>query len=291
MLSKIKSSLGYKISFLTLVVGLISIVAFSIFSYFYLENLQLKLLNKEMNAISTLFEASLSNNANLSKEYSKIEDIRKIHNPSGIINEFMDKIAKNSKYPIQLKLASQKPANLLFISNEKDDELINELKSSGKNSIAVIEPDVNNIPVYYYVKAIKVEKSCLSCHGQNPPSFMKKYYDNRGTGYKENDIIAAAIFSSPISYIKEENIKTIALFVGILAVLFLAIILVLNALLNKLVIKPIQDLTKSAEEISMGELSTEIKQTSTDEIGKLQASFERMRISLSKLMDLIDHDK
>ena len=69
MLSKVKSSLGYKISFLTLVVGLVSIIVFSIFSYFYLENLQLKLLNKEMNAISTLFEASLSNNANLSKEY------------------------------------------------------------------------------------------------------------------------------------------------------------------------------------------------------------------------------
>jgi methyl-accepting chemotaxis protein len=224
----------------------------------------------------------------LSKEFSDIENIKKVHNPAGIINEFMDKISKNSKYPIQLKLASEKPANLLFISNEKDDELINKLKASRKNNISVIEPDVNNIPVYYYVKAIKVEKGCLHCHGQNPPHFMEKYYDNRGTGYKENDIIAAAIFSSPISYIKEENIKTITLFVSILAVLFLVIILILNSLLNKLVIKPIQELTKSAEEISMGEISREIKQSSYDEIGKLQASFERMRISLSKLIEIMD---
>jgi protein-histidine pros-kinase len=103
--------------------------------------------------------------------------------------------------------------------------------------------------------------------------------------------MAAAIFSSPIQYIKEENLKTIITFLAVLTVLFLLIIVILNVLINRLVVKPIKDLTETAEAISMGELSKEIKETSEDEIGKLQGSFERMRLSLSKIMEMMESEK
>ncbi len=288
MLSMIKKSLQYKITFITLLIGIVTLVIFGIFSYSYLNNLQLKLLNKEMTSISNLFISDIKDRAKVIQGKKDIKLIKAIHNPSGLINRFMDEHSKSSEYPVQLKVASQNPTNLLFISNEKDDQLINKLKVSGKDEYSVIEPDVNNIPVYYYVKAIKAEKGCLSCHGKNPPSFMKKYYDGRGTGYSEGDIMAAAIFSAPIQYIKEENMATIITFVAVLAVLFVLIIAVLNVLIHKLVVKPIQELTEAAEAISMGELSKEIKETSEDEIGKLQASFERMRLSLSKLIEMLE---
>jgi methyl-accepting chemotaxis protein len=244
-----------------------------------------------MNSLSTLFIADFKDRSKIVQDSNDINLIKSVHNPSGTINKFMDELSKSSEYPVQLKLASQNPANLLFISSEKDDQLISKLKNSGKDSYAVIEPDVNNIPVYYYVKAIKADSSCLKCHGKTPPSFMKEYYNNRSTGYSEGDIMAAAIFSSPIQYIKEENLKTIITFLAVLTVLFLLIIVILNVLINRLVVKPIKDLTETAEAISMGELSKEIKETSEDEIGKLQGSFERMRLSLSKIMEMMESEK
>ncbi|MDQ7037695.1 MAG: HAMP domain-containing protein, partial [Aquificota bacterium] len=56
---------------------------------------------------------------------------------------------------------------------------------------------------------------------------------------------------------------------------------------KKYVEEPINTLIEHTERISMGEVDQRIPITSKDEIGRLAEAFERMRVSIKKVMDLL----
>jgi len=74
-----------------------------------------------------------------------------------------------------------------------------------------------------------------------------------------------------------------------LAVVFLLIIVSLNIMLRAIVIRPVVRMSKLAEQISTGDIEgTEFDERGRDEIGKLAASFNRMRRSLEKAFKMLD---
>jgi|WetSurMetagenome_2_1015567.scaffolds.fasta_scaffold00217_15 methyl-accepting chemotaxis protein len=78
-----------------------------------------------------------------------------------------------------------------------------------------------------------------------------------------------------------------ALFVNI--VIYLAILILISVAINyslkKTVIGPVINLTRVADDISMGKLSEKIEVTSNDEISKLAKSIDRLRQSVKKLLE------
>ncbi len=77
------------------------------------------------------------------------------------------------------------------------------------------------------------------------------------------------------------------LFVGILTLTFALALLIINFLLRRVVITPLNTISAAANEVSMGNMDAEFDASSKDEIGKLAAAFKRMKTSLLMAMDML----
>ncbi len=94
-----------------------------------------------------------------------------------------------------------------------------------------------------------------------------------------------------LNYAKS-NPFTFALFLGFLTFQAALIPIVMTyLLLKKEVIDPLQDISERMEKISMGELEQEIPVEREDEIGHLQESFERMRMSLRVIVEKLENEE
>ena len=94
-----------------------------------------------------------------------------------------------------------------------------------------------------------------------------------------------------LNYAKTNPI-TFALFLGFLTFQAALIPIVMTYfLLKKEVIDPLQDIAQRMEKISMGELEQEIPVEREDEIGHLQESFERMRMSLRVIVEKLENEE
>jgi protein-histidine pros-kinase len=70
---------------------------------------------------------------------------------------------------------------------------------------------------------------------------------------------------------------------------FVLLFIIVNILLSRLVSKPLSQMSRLANEISMGNLDLpEFSENRRDEVGVLARSFNRMRRSLEKAMKLIE---
>jgi HAMP domain-containing protein len=80
--------------------------------------------------------------------------------------------------------------------------------------------------------------------------------------------------------------RTLLLTIMVIVTLTAAVIGAVLALVStRSVVKPIRKIVQAADKMSMGDLDTPIEVTSQDEIGELQASVERMRVSLKAVME------
>jgi len=70
-------------------------------------------------------------------------------------------------------------------------------------------------------------------------------------------------------------------------IIFLGLTLFILFALERLVFKPLEVLERKAEEIARGNVDEPIEISSDDEIGKLAQTFERMRVSIKKVMDIL----
>jgi len=75
---------------------------------------------------------------------------------------------------------------------------------------------------------------------------------------------------------------------GSLLVIFTIVFVMLNLLLDRMIVRPITQIAKTADEISVGNLSLpEIKAESKDEIGTLVVAFNRLRRSTEEAIRLL----
>jgi protein-histidine pros-kinase len=139
---------------------------------------------------------------------------------------------------------------------------------------------------------IKVEASCLECHSSPstaPAALVKVYGRDNGFNWKTGDIVGAQIVSVPMSLpIKIADREFKALMVSLGSV-FLVTLVLLDAALIALVVRPVSRLSRMADEISKGNLQVpEIPVKGSDEIAQLARSFNRMYVSLAKAIKLLE---
>jgi HAMP domain-containing protein len=139
---------------------------------------------------------------------------------------------------------------------------------------------------------IKVEASCLECHSSPstaPAALVKVYGRDNGFNWKMGDIVGAQIVSVPMSLpIKIADREFKALMVSLGSV-FLVTLVLLDAALIVLVVRPVSRLSRMADEISKGNLQVpEIPAKGSDEIAQLARSFNRMYVSLAKAIKLLE---
>src|SRR5271166_2308388 len=183
------------------------------------------------------------------------------------------------------KEAALNPTNPADLAKDWEKELIEKLGANpelGKD-ISIRSTEAGPQYTVTYPLIIK-DESCLICHStpeRAPPSMVAIYGAKNGFGWKLNQTIVAQIISIPMSAADARVWRNLMFFVGISSVIFLASLILLNVLLGRYVISPVNRMAKIAEAYSMGDNSVgEFEYSGSDEVASLSRSFNRMRRNL-----------
>jgi len=102
-------------------------------------------------------------------------------------------------------------------------------------------------------------------------------------------VIGAQIVSVPMDLPIRNANRAFYTFMGSLSVVFVALFIILNVMMSVLIVRPITRMSKAADAISTGNMEIpEFSETGGDEVALLRKSFNRMRRSLEKAIELIE---
>jgi methyl-accepting chemotaxis protein len=142
--------------------------------------------------------------------------------------------------------------------------------------------------LFYIARPIVISKqSCLECHSRPqdaPKTMIAKYGDKHGFGWKLNEIIGSQTIFVPAEQILNNAKQLFLSSMGIIIAIFGMTIALVNIWMRKQVVKPVTNMARMVEAISMGDLEAQLDSDRGDEIGLLAQSISRLKISLQMAM-------
>ncbi len=216
--------------------------------------------------------------------------------PTYSVREVFEIFRKHKDYANFIyKDATLNPTNL---RDKADDFESNIVKEFRKNP-AVIDKSgfrtVSGEKLFYTARPFKIEQqSCLRCHStpeQAPKSQLATYGRNNGFGWKLNDIVATQIVYVPAEDIASQANRSFLIVLAVLAAIFTIIVIVINFLLKKTILKRIKNIASVAEKVSVGDMDASFGKQDKDEIGALAEAFNRMKYSLEIALSMLNNPK
>ena len=142
---------------------------------------------------------------------------------------------------------------------------------------------------YLVSSAPKVsKKGCLRCHGdpeRAPQDVTETYGTQTGYGYRENEVVGVSVVGVPLEDIQTLTLNRSLLVIGGITLIYALLFLVVNLLVKRLILVPIENITELAKAVSKGEIDREVVvHRRNDEIADLANAFELMRRSLVTAM-------
>jgi HAMP domain-containing protein len=211
--------------------------------------------------------------------------------PAYSANTYFAQLQK--KFPeYAYKEATLNPTNPVNRATDWEADLVEEFRKSPGTTELVGERDTPNGRQLYMARPMKVSSpACLTCHDTPdgaPRTMIEKYGNANGFGWKLNDIVTAQIVAVPTHLATERARGVFITFMASLAGVFLLLAVAINALVILLVIRPVNELSKLATDVSLGNSEiAEFPANGKDEIGELSQSFNRMGRSLVEAMKLL----
>ncbi len=212
--------------------------------------------------------------------------------PAYSANEYFNQLRK--KYPdYSYREATLNPTNPINRASDWEADIVRYFRQSPQQAELMGERDTPNGRVLYIARPLKlVIPGCLECHDtpqRAPATLIERYGSANGFGWKLNDILTAQIVSAPTQLPIKRAKTALAGFLISLAVVLVAIMLALNAMLILLVVRPVNQLSKLANEVSLGNLDApEFRPPGKDEIADLAEAFNRMRKSLVHAIKMLE---
>jgi len=198
------------------------------------------------------------------------------------------------RYPqFYYKEAALNPTNPSDLAKDWEVEIIETLRKNPgiERDVRIRDTDTGAFYTATYPLVIR-NKDCLVCHStpdKAPPSLVALYGPKNGFGWNLNETIGAQIISVPMSNADAKIWKSFILFIAITSAIFLCLLVLLDLMLHRLVILPVRTMAATAEKVSMGDATVaEYEYASTDEVGSLSRSFNRMRRSLDSAMKMLE---
>jgi protein-histidine pros-kinase len=199
----------------------------------------------------------------------------------------------HSSYPdYVLRQAALNPTNLDDRATQWETDLINYFRDNPSQKEHVGERDTPVGPVLYIASPIAAVDGCLQCHSQPgvaPVGLLKRYGRDHGFGWKKKQIIGAQIVSVPMSVAIAAVNKGFHILLISLGAIFLLAILLIDAAVYFVVIRPLRRVSRAADIVSKGDVDQpplEVK--GRDEIAQVTASFNRMHTSLLKAFEMLN---
>jgi HAMP domain-containing protein len=183
-----------------------------------------------------------------------------------------------------IRMVSDNPLNQENYPDGLELKVLEMLRHGNTDNGIKMTGVIDNRSYLISATATKVKDGCLVCHGSPktaPQEITNKYGKTSGYGWKSGSIIGANLVGVPVADLNTAVLNRFALVTGAITVLFAFVLLVLTRVVQKQIIEPIQDITDTAKEISLGRRNTPVKSKRNDEIGALTRSFELMRRSIN----------
>jgi len=213
--------------------------------------------------------------------------------PAFSATEVFENFRKNETYKnFFYKEATLNPTNLRDKADKFETKLVEQFRNQPETTEITGFRTVPGGEVFYIARPLAIKKeSCLRCHStpeNAPKSQLATYGAEWGFGWKLNEIVAAQMISVPSDEVFASARQSLSLVMGILVGIFAIVVLCLNFFLKRAVIQPIKKISRVAQQVSTGDMAADFEQTSSDEIGVLAASFNRMKSSLEIAMKLLN---
>jgi protein-histidine pros-kinase len=191
------------------------------------------------------------------------------------------------------KEATLNPTNPRDRAVDWETDLINEFVKNAELKEITGLRDTPKGQSLYIAHPIRItDPACLECHSipsAAPRSMIARYGEANGFGWQLNDVIGMQIVSVPTSVPLKNAEAALRTFMISFAALFIVVFLILNLLLRFLIVRPIIKLSQMADAVSLGDFSEpELPEKGRDQIAQLSRSFNRMRRSLVKAMQLLE---
>ena len=199
------------------------------------------------------------------------------------------------KYPdYSYKEATLNPTNPRDRATDWEADVVNQFRNGTvKGTELVGERDTAGGQALYLARPIQIkDAACLACHNtvaEAPKTMIELYGPANGFGWKLNEIIGAQIVSVPSALPIQRANHTFKVFMLLLTLVFVVTFILLNVMLHSIVIQRVKQLSKLADEVSLGHLETaEFKTKSKDEIGVLTEALARMNKSLVQAIKMLE---
>lgn len=118
--------------------------------------------------------------------------------------------------------------------------------------ISGLFPCVLGLAVAHTQVVLGADPGCLVCHGavQDAPKTMVDLYgDANGFGWKLNEVVGSQVVSVPMSIPLDRAMGAFETFMLLTGLVFVALAIVLNLLLHRIVIRPVMRMSTIAEDI------------------------------------------
>jgi HAMP domain-containing protein len=191
------------------------------------------------------------------------------------------------------KEATLNPTNPANRSTEWESDIIQQFRNHAALAEVIGERQTPTGAALYLARPIRIkDASCLACHGvpgDAPRTMTALYGSNNGFGWKLNEVVGSQIVSVPLAVPYEKANYAFRVFMASQMAVFVVIFIVVNVALRSIVIRPVRKMAMIADQVSSGDLAVpEFSGGGNDEIAQLGHSFNRMRRSVEKAMEMME---
>jgi methyl-accepting chemotaxis protein len=212
--------------------------------------------------------------------------------PAYAATEIMTLLRK--KYPeYAYKEATLNPTNPRNRAVEWETDIVNTFRSDEKRLEISGTRETPTGPSLYLARPFQIkDAACLACHttpDMAPPAMVKIYGTSNGYGWKHMEVVGAQVVSVPMSLPIQNANNAFYTFMVSLTAVFVVLFVALNVMLSIMIVRPIRQMSVAADQISTGNMDVaDLKESGKDEVALLARSFNRMRRSLEKAIQMID---
>jgi len=212
--------------------------------------------------------------------------------PAFSATEVLAKLQK--AYPeYSYKEATLNPTNPRDRALAWEADVIGEFKKAPDTKEFVGERDTPAGRAMYIARPIRIsDGACLRCHSTvdaAPKALVERYGTANGFGWQLHEVVGAQMVSVPMAVPLARSQETWTTFMALFSAVFVVTGLALNLMLWALVIRPVTQMARLAERVSLGEADVPaFSAQGRDEIAVLGQSFTRMRRSLTKALKMLE---
>ncbi|MDZ7753066.1 MAG: DUF3365 domain-containing protein [Gammaproteobacteria bacterium] len=191
------------------------------------------------------------------------------------------------------KEATLNPTNPRDRAADWEADIINRFRNFADSREIIGERDTPTGRSLYLARPIKItDEGCLVCHStpdRAPRSMVARYGDDNGFGWQMNEVVGAQVVSVPMAVPVADAQRTFLAFMATLTAIFLLLMVALNITLRRVVITPVTRMAREADKLSKGDFGdTDLDDSGGDEIATLARSFNRLRRSMEKALDMLE---